>query len=226
MTEMNGEEVRLLYEARFSPAEREMKNRIWAVLCRHFFNRFVKPTDRVLDLAAGYCEFINHIACGEKYALDANPDAHRYAAADVKFVLGDCRDLSQLPPDFFDHIFVSNLFEHMESKRDVDLVLQQAFGRLRRGGRLLVLQPNIRYVGARYWDFYDHHVPLSHPSLREALLKNRYTIELLIPKFLPFTTKSKLPTSPWLVWLYLKLPPAQRVLGKQMFAVARRPNAE
>lgn len=213
-----------LYEARFPPTEREAKDRVWRVLCKHFLSRFVKPTDRVLDLAAGYCEFINHIECGVKYAVDANPDASRFAEPEVTFVASDCRDLSLLPQEFFDVIFVSNFFEHLESKRDMDLVLRQALGLLRRGGRLLVLQPNIRYVGQRYWDFYDHHIPLSHLSLREALSKNGYKVDLLIPKFLPFTTKSMLPTAPWLVWLYLKCSPAHRFLGKQVFAAATRPS--
>ncbi len=26
---------------------------------------------------------------------------------------------------------------------------------------MLVLQPNIRYVGGAYWDFLDHHLPLT-----------------------------------------------------------------
>jgi SAM-dependent methyltransferase len=225
MAETDFSELGRLYEARFSPAEREAKDRIWAVLCRDFFSRFVRPADRVLDLAAGYCEFINHIECGEKYAFDANPEARRFAGPGVKFVTGDCRDLSPLPPDSFDVVFVSNFFEHLESKRDVDRVLAQVFGRLRPGGRLLVLQPNIRYVGSRYWDFFDHHLPLTHLSLREALLKNGYTIELLIPKFLPFTSKSMLPTAAWIVWLYLKLKPAHWLFGRQMFAVAARPAA-
>jgi SAM-dependent methyltransferase len=225
MVEADFSELGRLYETRFSPAEREAKSRVWAVLCRHFFCRFVRPTDRVLDLAAGYCEFINHVDCAEKYAFDANPQARRFAAETVKFVVGDCRDLSSLPPDFFDAIFVSNFFEHLESKRDMDTVLRQAWGRLRRGGRLLVLQPNIRFLDSRYWDFYDHQIPITHLSLREALLKNGFTVELLIPKFLPFTSKSRLPTAPWLVWLYLKLTPAHWLFGKQMFAVAVRPAA-
>ena len=29
--------------------------------------------------------------------------------------------------------------------------------------------PNIRYLAAEYWDFYDHYLPLSHLSLEEGL---------------------------------------------------------
>jgi len=43
-----------------------------------------------------------------------------------------------------------------------------------------------------------------------------------VPRFLPYTSKSRLPKAPALVWLYLKLKPAWWLLGKQMFVVARK----
>jgi SAM-dependent methyltransferase len=215
-----------LYRARFAASEIAEKDRVWAILCQSFFSRFVKPSDRVLDIAAGYCEFINNIDCAQKYAYDANPDTARFAAKDVTLVVGDCREMSALPPTSFDIVFVSNFFEHLESKHDIDVVLKQVFERLRPRGHLLILQPNIRYLGSRYWDFYDHTTPLTHLSLREALLKNGFEVELLIPRFLPYTFKSRMPTADWMVRLYLRLPPAWWVLGKQMFAVAVRPVVE
>lgn len=211
-----------LYRARFSSADLARKDEVWAILCEDFFSRFVNQTDRVLEIAAGYCEFINHIRCAEKCAYDANPDTVAHAASDVKVVVGDCRDMSELPSGYFDVAFVSNFFEHLESKHDMDLVLQQTRERLRPGGRLLVLQPNIRYLGSRYWDFYDHITPLSHVSLREGLLKNGFEVDLLIPKFLPYSFKSRFPTAGWMVRLYLRMRPAQWLFGKQMFAVAAR----
>jgi SAM-dependent methyltransferase len=211
-----------LYRARFSSSDIAKKDRVWAILCDSFFGRFVNPGDRVLEIAAGYCEFINHIKCGEKYAYDANPDTVAHAAKDVKVVVGDCRNMSELAREYFDVAFASNFFEHLESKHDMDLVLTQTRERLRPGGRLLVLQPNIRYLGARYWDFYDHITPLTHLSLREGLVKNGFDVDLLIPKFLPYSFKSRFPTAGWMVRLYLQTRPAQWLLGKQMFAVARR----
>jgi SAM-dependent methyltransferase len=214
-----------LYQARFSDADLLAKDRVWTILCKVFFSRYVKPSDRVLDVAAGYCEFINHIECATKFAFDANPDVVRYAAPGVTVVVGDCRDMSALPADSFDVAFVSNFFEHLETKHELDTVLLQIFARLRPGGRLLVLQPNIRYLGSRYWDFYDHFTPLSHLSMQEALIKHGYRIQSVIPKFLPYTFKSRFPSASWMVRLYLNLRPAQRLLGKQMFVVASRPDA-
>jgi len=223
VSEMETASLARLYRVRFSAADVARKRRVWAILCDDFFSHFVNPTDHVLEIAAGYCEFINLIRCAEKYAYDMNPDTAGYAAKDVKVAVGDCRDMSMLPAEHFDVVFVSNFFEHLESKNDIDLVLQQVRQRLRPGGRLLVLQPNIRYLGARYWDFYDHTLPLTHLSLREGLIKNGFEVELVIPKFLPYTFKSRFPTMSWLVRLYLRLRPAQWLFGKQMFAVAVRP---
>jgi hypothetical protein len=42
-------------------------------------------------------------------------------------------------------------------------------------------------------------------------------------RFLPYTTKSRIPQWIPLVRLYLALPLAQRLLGKQMLVVSRRP---
>ena len=57
----------------------------------------------------------------------------------------------------------------------------------------MILQPNIRYAYKEYWDFFDHHTPLSDRSLVEALQMVGFKIEKVLPKFLPYTTKSKIP---------------------------------
>ncbi len=90
------------------------------------------------------------------------------------------------------------------------------------GGQLLVLQPNIRLTGAAYWDFVDHSLPITEKSLREALTVTGFEVEQMTVRFLPYTTESRLPISPTLIRWYLRLPPAQWLLGKQTFAVARR----
>jgi hypothetical protein len=94
---------------------------------------------------------------------------------------------------------------------------------LRPGGRFVIMGPNIRYLAAEYWDFYDHYLPLSHLSLEEGLVQAGYEVETIVPRFLPYTTRSALPQHRVLIALYLKLPPVWRILGKQFLAVARKP---
>jgi len=89
-------------------------------------------------------------------------------------------------------------------------------------GRLMILQPNVRLLPGEYWDFFDHHTPLTEKSLAEALLNLDMQLVQVIDRFLPYTTKSRLPQSPHLVRLYLKFPLAWKLLGKQSFLVATK----
>src|SRR5687768_3879958 len=59
-----------LYATRFPEADRDAKDAIWQVLCRHFLQRYVASTDVVLDLGAGFGEFLRHIHCGRRIAVD------------------------------------------------------------------------------------------------------------------------------------------------------------
>ncbi|MCU7374976.1 class I SAM-dependent methyltransferase [Paucibacter sp. O1-1] len=77
--------------------------------------------------------------------------------------------MKQLDSDSVDVVFMSNFLEHLPNK---DLVLE-TFRETRRilcrGGKVIVLQPNIRYLPGEYWDFFDHHTPLTERSLVEGL---------------------------------------------------------
>jgi hypothetical protein len=92
---------------------------------------------------------------------------------------------------------------------------------LRAKGTLIVLQPNIRYLPGRYWDYLDHHIALSHLSMLEALeLAGFHPVEV-VPKFLPYTVEDRrLPRSGLLVRAYLKLRPAWAIFGRQMLIVS------
>jgi hypothetical protein len=57
-------------------------------------------------------------------------------------------------------------------------------------------------------------------ALAEALAATGFDVQKCIPRFLPYSTKSRLPSRPSLVRLYLKVPLAWRVLGAQAFIVA------
>jgi len=93
---------------------------------------------------------------------------------------------------------------------------------LRPGAKLLVLMPNIHYAYREYWDAFDHYLPLSHLSLSEALQLAGFSIQTVRPRFLPYTFKSRLPQSGFLLRLYLRLPPLHLIFGRQMFLVAAK----
>lgn len=218
-------ELEELYQHRFPKEELDRKQAIWRILCRNFFSRYVKPTDTVVDIGAGYCEFINNIQATTRIAVDLNPDITRFAASDVTIINESCTEIRKIPESTVDAVFMSNFLEHLPDKQMVLDTFREAHRILRPDGRIIVLQPNIRFLYAEYWDFFDHHTPLSDRSLVEGLQLAGFTPSVVIPRFLPYTTKSRLPQSPWLVNLYLRFPLIWRFLGKQALVVAIKSNS-
>jgi SAM-dependent methyltransferase len=212
-----------LYHERFNVQELQKKNRVWQVLCRHFFQRYVRHTDTVLDLGAGSCEFLNNIVCAERIAVDLNPEVETYARQGTRVLLTSGEDLSAVASESVDVVFVSNFFEHLPDKMSFLRTLYEIRRVLRRGGRLLILQPNIRAIGGQYWDFVDHHLPLTDRTLVEALGMIAMDVQEVRARFLPYTTKSRIPQHPMLIRLYLLLPLTHRFLGGQAWVVGIKP---
>ena len=199
------------------------RNRVWQVLTRDFFHRWVRPDATVLDLGCGYGEFINNVAAGRKLAMDLNPDVPRHLAPPVEFLQQDCSMEWPLAANSLDVVFTSNFFEHLPSKDSLNRTLRQAWRCLKPNGCLIAVGPNLKYLHGEYWDFYDHHVCLTEASLGEALEVEGYHIEFITPRFLPFTM-TKAPRYPMLfVRLYLALPWLWWIKGRQFLVVARKP---
>ncbi|SHF59389.1 Methyltransferase domain-containing protein [Jatrophihabitans endophyticus] len=214
---LDGARLTDLYRHRFGD-EQEARTELWQVLCHDFFQRWVAPTDTVLDVAAGHCEFANAIVAERRIALDLNPAVREHAGPGVEAVVGRS-DAVPLADGEVDTAFVSNFFEHVD--RDTILATLVELRRvLRPGGRLLILQPNIRFCARDYWQFFDHVTPVDDRALAEALAATGFELQHCIPRFLPYTTKGRLPATPALVRLYLRVPVAWRVLGAQSFLVA------
>ncbi|MDA8752771.1 class I SAM-dependent methyltransferase, partial [Halieaceae bacterium] len=173
----------------------------------------------------GYGEFLNNIRAARKIGIDLNPDAQAFLESGTEFHNRSALDVGAIVAGSADIVFTSNFLEHLPDKATLDALLGQIRGALKPGGRYLILGPNLRYLPGQYWDFYDHHLGLTHLSLGEALRLQGFEIERCIDRFLPYTTQGALPTHPALVKLYLKLPPTWRLLGKQFFIVAKRPGS-
>lgn len=214
--------LEVIYEKRFAGREEE-RDKVWRVLTRHFFQRWVQRTDVVLDVGAGYCEFINNIQAGGKYALDLNPATAARAGADVRVLSQDVTAAWALASASVDVVFSSNFFEHLPSKDALQHCLREIHRVLRPGGRLLAMGPNIRFCYDVYWDFFDHFLPLSDRSLAEAMEIAGLQVERAIPRFLPFTMKGKTPPPAPLIRLYLQLPVFWKLLGRQFLLIARKP---
>jgi len=197
---------------------------VWRALLRGYFQQFIAKEATVLDLGAGYGEFINNVQCGKKYAMDLNPDTVQKVHANVEVLSQNCAVPWELASESLDAIFTSNFFEHLPDKDALVRTIEEARRCLKSGGLLIAMGPNIKYLPGAYWDFIDHHLPLTERSLSEAFTQQGFTIEKCIDKFLPYTMASgpKFPLA--LVALYLRLPIAWRVLGKQFIVIAKKVN--
>jgi SAM-dependent methyltransferase len=222
MTEQAHPEINLkeVYGLRFDEEDALRKDAIWKEVTR-YLQRFVDGA--VLDLACDRGDFIRNIQAREKWATDLR-DVSAHLPEDVKFLQADGLTLdSVLPTSHFDVVFMSNYLEHLPSADAVVRQFEVAREILKPGGRAIVLQPNIRLIGSAYWDFIDHRVALTEKSLVEAGDLAGLEAERVIRRFLPYTTKSRLPQGAAFVRAYLAVPALWRLLGKQTLYIGRRP---
>ncbi|HLQ62306.1 MAG TPA: methyltransferase domain-containing protein [Candidatus Acidoferrales bacterium] len=211
-----------IYASRFSEADAAEKNAIWMEVAG-YLQRFIPRDAAVVDVGCDRGDFIRNIEAAERWATDVR-DTSAHLPPEVKFCRQDSLKLREvLPLGHFDVVFMSNFLEHLPSSQAIIEQLQVARDLLQPGGIVIVLQPNIRLVGGRYWDFIDHTVALTEKSLEEAGVLAGLRTRRLIVRFLPYSTKSRLPRHHLLVRWYLRLRPLWLLLGKQTLYIAARP---
>ena len=217
----SGAELERLYQLRFQSNEL-YRQKVWRLLVREFFGRFVRPEDSVLDLGCGYGEFINQVSCAARFGMDLNPQSASHLGGDIEFLQQDCSETWGLPDAKLDVVFTSNFFEHLPSKEALGKTLGQARRCLKPGGKLIAMGPNIKFVPGAYWDFWDHYLPLTELSLSEGLRNQGFEVEWCAPKFLPYTMVNAPQYPLFLLRAYLALPFLWKVFGRQFLVVASR----
>jgi SAM-dependent methyltransferase len=155
--------------------------------------------------------------------MDLNPDVHKRAAQGIVVLEQDCSEPWPVPKEELDAVFTSNFLEHLPNKAAVSTVLSNAYKCLKHGGRFIAMGPNIKYLPGAYWDFFDHYVELTELSLAEALKNGGYQIENLTARFLPYTMSHGRQYPTWMLRLYLAMPAAWPIFGKQFLVVGRKP---
>ena len=211
----------MIYSERFDKNSKE-REKLWEILVKNYFQKYIKRSDVVVDLAAGYCEFINNIACKEKIAIDLNKMTNKKAKKGIKVFNSLSTNLPKELTGRVDVVFTSNFFEHLDNSEELLSTLSQVNRILKQGGKIMILQPNIRLVGGQYWDYIDHTLPLTEKSLEEALEISNFNVTFKKTRFLPYTANSKIPMIPFLIKLYLKLSIVQYFMGKQTFIIANK----
>jgi SAM-dependent methyltransferase len=211
-----------VYARRFPDDESASRRGVWTEIGRHL-QRYVPNSSRVLDIGSDAGYFVGSIAAREKVATDVR-DMAAVMQPDVRFVRGNSLELrSLLQPGYFDVVLMSNFLEHLSSGEEVMEQLRVAYDLLAPGGRVIILQPNIRLIGGAYWHFIDHKTALTERSLMEAAELAGFRHYKVVTRFLPYTTKSHLPRAQMLVRMYLAFPPAWLLLGKQTLYVGEKP---
>lgn len=215
------QEISAEYALRFAGLQ-NYRNNIWKILIADFFQQHIPNNAHILDLGCGWGEFINNITAEKKFGMDLNPSTRDKLDQRIHFINQDCSEAWALPDNSLDIVFTSNFFEHLPTKDHLRKTIQQIERCLKLGGRLLCLGPNIKYLPGLYWEFWDHHIPLTEASLSEILQLNSFAIEQCYDRFLPYTMVNKAPPPLAFVKLYLKLPLAWKFFGKQFFIMARK----
>lgn len=217
-------ELQKAYARRFAGST-AYRDAFWRILCEQYFQPMIGLEKDILDLGAGWGEFINHIRGRRKYAMDLNPDGATRVTDGVTFLMRDCAQVWPLSDNTLDVVFTSNFLEHLSDRAAVNRTLAQAFRCLKPGGRIICLGPNIKYVGGAYWDFYDHCLPLTHASLAEAMQLADFRMLKIVPRFLPYTMSAGKPPPLTLARFYLKLPVLWRWFGRQFLLIGEKAGA-
>jgi SAM-dependent methyltransferase len=214
-------ELEVTYHRRFD-SDLDYRHAVWKILVTRFFSRYVRPSDQVLDLGCGYGQFINQIECARRYAMDLNPASRRALLGEIAFFQQDCSDKWPLEPMSLDVVFTSNFFEHLPSKAHLKKALAEAYRCLRPRGLLIAMGPNAKYIPGPYWDFFDHHIPLTELSLQEALELAGFRPVEVIARFLPYTMVNAPRYSVGSIALYLKMRWLWRLFGKQFLVIVEK----
>jgi SAM-dependent methyltransferase len=210
-----------LYEYRFREVDQDRRDDVWIALAPLLHERLGRP-DRVLDPAAGRCEFINASPASERWAVDAVAYEQGVAREGTRLIVSEIMS-AELPSDYFGGVWVSNFLEHLPSQEDVAEFLEKMYACTAPGGRIAIMGPNFRFCAREYFDFADHTVILTEKGVEEHLYAAGFNIRSVDARFLPYTFTGRLPSHPALARAYLRMPLAWRILGKQFLVVAERP---
>ena len=193
---------------------------VWEVIADHL-RPWVPENAHVLEIGAGYCCWINAVRASRRVAVDMWADLPRHAGAGVEPIVMDASSkLGTLGRDAFDVVLASNVLEHFEPAVVPSIVVDIA-SVLRRGGRLIVVQPNFRHAYRQYFDDYTHRSVFTDVSLPTLLRAHGFRIERVVPKFLPYSMRgSRLPITRWAVRAYLRSPFKPR--AGQMLVIASK----
>ena len=196
---------------------------LWSALWDYSLSRVMSGSSAILEVGAGWCDFINNARAERRVAVDLWPGVVVAAASGVEAHVGSAERLDFLADNSIDSVFASNLVEHL-SHEQFDAMLVESRRVLTPGGRIVMVQPNYRLAYKRYFDDFTHVSVWSEVSLADFLISRGWEIERVAARYMPLSVKSRLPVSRSLIRAYLASP--IKPLAGQMLVVARTPTGE
>jgi hypothetical protein len=192
---------------------------LWQTLVANVFQKQIPPDAVVLELGAGYGDFINSVQARRRIAVDCWDGMTAHLEPGVEGLVTSVTQLDAVADNSVDYVFSSNCFEHILQKELVEC-LAQLRCKMKPGARLTIVQPNFKYCAREYFDDYTHVSIYTDKGLCDLLAANGFKIVRCVPRFMPFSIKGSLPVHPWLIRLYLTSP--FKPLAKQMLISATR----
>jgi ubiquinone/menaquinone biosynthesis C-methylase UbiE len=183
------------------------------------FQKQIPPDGVVLELGAGYGDFINSVKAKRRLAVDVWPGMLPHLDPGVEGLVTSITQLDAVLDNSVDYVFSSNCFEHV-SQSDLVNCLSQLRRKMKPGAMLTIVQPNFKYCAREYFDDYTHVSIYTDKGLCDLLAANGFKIVRCVPRFMPFSIKGSLPVHPLLIRLYLMSP--FKPLAKQMLVSAIR----
>lgn len=211
-----------LYKNRFPEIGQKKRAIMWQAIYDSTLKEFIPKNGIIMDIGAGKCELLNVINCKNKIAVDLNPDVKKYANKNVQVINLSVHEIPSKYNQTIDVVILSHFLEHLNSKDDVIAILGKSHELLKKGGKVIILQPNIDLVKEAYWDFIDHKVALNTKSLLELLDLTGFKVSKLIKRFLPYTTKGNLPISKFIIYLYFMIPEVLRPFAGQTLVIGTK----
>ncbi|MGA2853730.1 MAG: class I SAM-dependent methyltransferase [Verrucomicrobiota bacterium] len=207
----------IYHNTRFTPDPR--RRLLWQTLVAGEFQKRIPADGVVLELGAGYGEFINAVKARRRLAVDAWPGMLQHLEAGVEGLVTSITLLDGVPDNSVDYVFSSNCFEHV-SQADLVECLTQLRRKMKPGAMISIVQPNFKYCFREYFDDYTHISIYTSQGLSDLLAANGFRVVRCVPRFMPLTLKSRLPVHPLLIRLYLMSP--FKPMAKQMLISAIR----
>jgi ubiquinone/menaquinone biosynthesis C-methylase UbiE len=192
---------------------------LWRTLVQAVFQAGIPVDGVVVDLGAGYGEFINAVQARRRIAVDLWSGMLAHLDAGVEGLVTSVVDLQAIEDASVDYVFSSNCFEHL-SQPDMLSCLAELRRIMKPGAKVDIVQPNFKYCIREYFDDYTHQTIYTDAGLCDLLTANDFTVVKRIARFLPLTMKSRFPVHPLLIRLYLRCP--IRPMAKQMWIRAKR----